>query len=147
MNNNKKFKKLTFGIPYNAFWSCWQQFFSLTPDQFSSPSHPNFVPSFFFLKIITRQLQSVLSIYSWLWGHPLEHGWLTSSYILIENWRSHFHKLFTTHSPWVGNADSWTPSHFMLDYWLTWKCADFVRSMSSWVWWPYHGLVEVWELW
>jgi hypothetical protein len=43
----------------------------------------NFMSSF--CELLARQPQFVLSMYFWVWGHPMEHGQPTRSYTLKEN--------------------------------------------------------------
>lgn len=90
-----------------------------------------------FLFKMTHWIQFVLSEYSQVWGHLLEHGWPT---------RNHNLKGATlSTAPQRGGgvrACEALPSS-MPEHWLAWCCSGLVlgnpAAGSFWVWWSRHG--------
>lgn len=71
---------------------------SLIPTNFNLPPSPTFIylSVSLSLSFYNPWLQFVLCVYTWVWDHPLEQGWLvfiTVTYILEKNTQSLLHPL------------------------------------------------------
>lgn len=81
-----------------------------------------FPPSF----MSTHQVQLVLPICAWVWGHQLEHGNLPVATSSVE-WFSLLHSRSADNSSSVRNGTRRSSTPSLPECWLAWFCVGFLK--------------------